>query len=480
MNHIRPLWLLTGLLMAPSTFAAETNADSAQQYSHAMPVTVNGKDALVQLRLPKDVYLGAQSAELADLRLFDGRGAKVPYALIIPEAEAKISVRTVPATIFPLMAERRAGAANAGLDIRTSPDGSLVSVHTRVTGNAPASGQLAALVLDMGVAAGAGQPPAQLSALRLSLPKDVSNYTARVELEVSDDLKQWDSLGESVVSWLTNADTKALANDRIEFEPRAFRYARLSWRDGAPVAFSAIVAEVRSRTAVAVPLESMTLTPQPGKFVGDLRYPAAIAMPVRSFALQFAQQNVVMPAAVGHYVEIPSIKKGQPNSWKFQPSFGATFYQITQSGRTRRSGDLDLNDAHAAEWVLRPQTTLASPPSLRVSWQPATLVFLANGNGPYTLAVGRTGVPPVRVDISKVAPGFSSQELVALEQASVGPATQQRGAASASSTAALAGTSAQGRQMILWGVLGFGLIVLGAMTKVLLGQMRNTNPESIG
>jgi hypothetical protein len=473
MNPIRPLWLLAGLLMSPATFAADTKADSVQQYSHAMPVTVSGKDALVQLRLPKDVYLDARSAGLHDLRLFDGRGASVPFALIMPETQAKVSVRTVPATIFPLMAERRAGSANAGLEIRTSADGSLVSVNTRVTGNAPASSQLSALVLDMG----AGQAAAQLSALRLTLPKDVSNYTARVELEVSDDLKQWDSLGESLVSWLTNADTKALANDRIEFEPRAFRYARLSWRDGAPVAFSAIDAEVRSRTAVTAPLESITVVPLPGKFVGDLVYPAAIAMPVRSFALQFAQQNVVMPAVIGHYVELPATRKGQAKGWRFEPSFGATFYQITQSGRTRRSGDLDLNDARAAEWVLRPQAAMASPPLLRLSWQPATLVFLANGGAPYTLAIGRTGASPVQVDIAKVAPGFSAQELAALEQASAGPATQQRVAAPAPSTAELAGASAQRRQMILWAVLGLGVIVLGAMTKVLLGQMRNAKPE---
>ncbi|WLI88351.1 DUF3999 family protein [Massilia sp. R2A-15] len=481
MPPFRPIWLLAlGLLAPGSRVAAVAQPDGAHLYTHVMQVTVSGKDGLAQLRLPKDVYLNARSAELNDLRLFDRRGASIPFALTTPQAQENVSVRTVPVTIFPLTAERRAGPANAALEIRSAADGSLVSVNTRVSGNVPASSQLSALVLDMRGPGSAGAPAAPVSALRLTLPKELSNYSARIELEVSDDLKQWDSLGDSLVNWLTNADTKSLANDRIEFEPRAFRYARLSWREGTPVAFSAIEAEFRSQTAVAAPLDTVVIAPSPGKFAGDLAYPSAIALPVRSLALEFLQPNVVVPAVMGHYVELPAIKKGQPKAWQFAPSFNATFYRITQAGRTRSSGELELHGAHAGEWVLRPQAAMASPPSLRLSWQPATMVFLGNGEGPYTLAVGRLGAPRAQLDIARVAPAFSAPELAALEVAVAGPVRQQGVAQSAPGTADLAGVAAQGRQMVLWAVLGLGIIVLGVMTKVLLGQMRHADAEGTG
>lgn len=461
---------------APASYAA-----SLAPYSHALPLTVTGKEALVQLRLPKDVYLNSRSTALNDLRLFDRSGISVPFALTLPETQALVSVRLLPVAIFPLLAADRGGNANPGLDIRTSADGTLVSVNTRAVSSAAAPARLSALVLDMRASASDGTAaPPQISALRLTLPQDISNYTARIELEVSDDLKQWDSLGESVISWMTNADTKALANDRFEFDARSFRYARISWREGTPVTFAAIGAEERSQTDVLPIMDSITLAPQPGKFAGDLVYRSAVAIPVRALGLQFSQQNVVAPAVMGRYVQLPSIKKGGANRWDFEPAFSATFYKITQPGRTRTSGEIAFRDTHFDQWVLRPMTALTTQPSLHIAWQPASMVFLANGNGPYTVAVGSAGARAAHVDISLVAPGFTKRELASLEQAVAGPIQQQGEVSATPSVADAAGSSAQQRLAILWAVLVLGVIVLGFMAKVLLGQMRAERVESGG
>ncbi len=77
MKHLN---LRRALLLAvlPGTALADAPAD----FSHAMPLAVSGKNAVVQLRLPPAAYLHARSAQLDDLRVFDASGKALPFALL--------------------------------------------------------------------------------------------------------------------------------------------------------------------------------------------------------------------------------------------------------------------------------------------------------------------------------------------------------------------------------------------------------------
>lgn len=448
-----------------------SQADGPGQYTHTVELGVSGKESLVRLRLPKEVYQASRSAHLADLRIFDRQGKLVPFAVLEPGAPAQVSYRTSPVAIFPVMAESE-GKASPSLDIRTSSDGTLVSVNARnEDGRKRDTSKLASLVLDTRAEEAAGTASSEISALRLTLPAYVDNYTARIALEVSDDLKHWESLGESLVSWMTNADTKALASDRIEFDSQAFRYARLSWREGTPLVFSKVVAERRTRAEAKRQIDTVALTAQPGKVGNDFVYRASSAIPVQAFGLQFTEQNVVLPALVGRYVELPALKEGQPRRWDFQPAFRATFFRLTQGGKIRTSGDVEIGESHVAEWVVRPLASLSSLPTLRISWEPANIVFLAAGLKPYSLAVGRDAANSAAVNIANVAPGFGPAELTDIEHATIGQVLQQRAATPVTSEADMAAVSARGRTVILWGVLVVGVLALALMVRHLLKQM---------
>ena len=146
-----------------------------------------------------------------------------------------------------------------------------------------------------------------------------------------------------------------------------------------------------------------------------------------------------------------------------------TFYRITQDGNTRSSGDLDVPPLHAPQWVLRTATPATVKPVLRLSWQPATLIFLASGNPPYTLAVGRERADAGERPLDQVAPGFSDAELRTLELATAGPARANAAAAASAATATQeAAASARNRLLVLWGVLLLGTGVLAWMVWRLL------------
>ncbi|HAT33115.1 MAG TPA: hypothetical protein DCW29_20390 [Janthinobacterium sp.] len=291
---------------------------------------------------------------------------------------------------------------------------------------------------------------------------------------MSDDLKQWEALGPASLNWLRNSETQTLANDKIEFAPRAFRYARLSWKEGKPLLFARVNAELLSQTEVAAQTEQLLLQPSPGKLEHDLVYAAAIAIPVEKIGLQFSEQNVVLPALLGRYQELPPRQLGQSGSLSFQPLASATFYQITQSGQQRSSGELPIATEHTAQWVLRPQAGSASRPALRLVWSPASVIFLANGNAPYTLAFGRAHAEAAARDLAQVAPNFQSAELLNLEQAKAGALQTLRASpagAEAAEAAAMA-KAAQLRLAALWSVLLLGVAVLGFFAWRLVKQMK--------
>ncbi len=454
--------------------AAQPVSDTARDYSHAVPVTVSGKNAVVQLRLPPAVYLHARSADLRDLRVFNASGKALPFSLIQSASRSQAGRRELPVTVFPVTRAGSQTAVKNDFEIRTSADGAVTSITTRhgeQPGVAGSSERLDALVFDMGKASG---PRPAIDALTFTLPEAMSNYHAQVELEVSDDLRAWESLGYASLSWLANSERQTLVSNRMEFAARPFRYARLTWREGTPVQFARIVAEAPTLTALPPPLDTITLKPTPGKFAGDLVYQAAPAIPVRRLNLQFGEQNVVLPALLGHYVELPAVKGSNVTRWDFRPRLQATFFQITQDGKQRKSGAVIVDDVHEASWVLRPSSASASAeqPALALSWMPATLVFMTSGPGPYSLSFGRERAEPAQRDISQVAPGFSDAELQTLEQAVPGQAAVVSVQASSASEAQTASEKARTRMLLLWGVLLLGVGVLGAMAWRLLKQMK--------
>ena len=463
------------------------SSDRPADYAHALPLTVSGQQGVVGLRLPQSVYLAARSADLADLRLFDASGAKLPFALYLPKPQTRARQQSWPVKRFPLLAGRGQGQSVDGirLDIKTGADGTLLSVQTK-----PGEGQaLAGLVLEVGRTGAAGAPLPLIGALRFTLPAGRQTYAAQVWLEVSDDLKHWDTVGAAELSWLASlpppasrpdgaADTQTyrpaiLANDRLEFAPRAFRYARLSWRGGEPLDFAEITAESVEQSAEAPALERLALQPVAGREPEDWVYRAGVAIPVEKIELRFREPNVVLPAEIGFYRKLPATSPLKPGAWVFEALARNVFYQITQAGSLRRSGEWPVPLSHGAEWVLRPQTASASRPELVLAWQPATLVFLAGGQAPYTLAFGRDHAPPAAADLGQVAPGFSAQELAQIEQAQAGPLqSRQTAAAGAPGAAETAADAAQGRALILWGVLLAGVAVLAALVWRLIGQMK--------
>ncbi len=464
------------LLVAGAALAAP-GQDRPQDYAWNMPIQSPAGAGIVQLTLPREVYLHASSASLADLRLFDADGKRLAYAIGAPPAQSATQRTHIPARIFPVTGAPATGDGLQGIDIRTADDGRLLSVSARA-GTAAATAALQALILDLGKQT----QDKRIAALRFTPPARTDNYSAQVLLEVSDDLKQWDAIGTTTLNWLSNSDTQTLANDSIAFAPHAFRYARLSWQAGEPLAFAAITAQAVSETDIAAPRATVVLQGKPGKQANEWRYATPLAMPADSIALQLTQTNTVLPVTLGVYRQNSYVprhrlhlrQQARPAQGAyFDPLLSTTFYRIGLDGKERISGDLAMPVTQTNEWVLQTSTehplSADNAPALRLGWTPATVVFLASGKPPYQLAFGNGNAAAVAQPLAQVAPGFRADELLALKTASAGPLKPNGGVAAPTP---VTNDGAPWRLAALWAALLLGVAVLGFFAWRLLKELQ--------
>ena len=465
---------IAAALLMTSLAAVASPGDAQADYSHILPLSVDAGQAVVQLQVPRDVYLNARSPTLDDVRVFDASGISMPFALADLAPPATVSRSATPVAVFPVHGRARdAGRVHDSLQIRTGNDGAVISVTAQAR---TVSDELIGLVLDLRPAARAAQveAAAPVGGLILHLPPGAGSYSAWVALDVSDDLQDWHELAESALSWLVNDQGASVRKDRIGLTPRPFRYARIRWLDGKPIAFSAIHAEYVVERQPARQLDTIALQGSPGPEGRDLVYTAPIAIPARSLGLVFTRQNVVMPVQVGHYEAVRRREAGGRTTARLQSLVNTTFYQMVQDGRRRASGDVGIPVTHASQWIVRPQTDVSERPALRLGWTPASMVFVAGGKPPYTLAFGRTGAGPARVGLHQVAPGFSAHELAALAAAKPGNLVRQQppGHAAGDNARSPSGN----KRGWLWALLVGGVLALGAMAWHLFRQLKR-GPE---
>lgn len=475
---------------APASAPVTAPALTLKDYAVQRPIELSGRNGVVSLTLPTDAYPHITDAALRDVGIFNARGEPVAFAWYQPAPRAQVAERSSTAAIFPVR-----GAGQAGLSddmevaVKTRTDGTILSARIQSTSSndrASAVGEaLQALVLDLG----ADAPDEALHALVFTAPRGwrEGEYRADVAVDVSDDLKQWTRVATSPLLWLRGGAATALVQDRIELQGLVMghpRYARVQWLEGVPAQFAQVQVLRRQAVAQAEVLQESVVAPQagPAHAPQDWIYPLPPALRVSQLGLRLPENNTVLPARIGGY---RAAGAGRPPG--LDVATQANFYRLTQGGQERQSGWVAVPPQSRAEWVVRPLRPSASPPplseapSLMVRWKPATLVFAAQGPGPFVLALGARATQGNDTDVANVAPGFGSLELSQLEQAQLGP-TQQMGAVVGPAPAEP--RPAQGdywdRGKILWAVLVLGFGVLSLMCWTLYRQLSARTTASPG
>ena len=129
--------LAATLLLVLSRAATVDAAESASDYAGAIPLATSGNAALYRLDLPDAVYAGVRHPDLRDVRVSNGAGEFVPYAIVGGTQQQPPAATAFAPPVFPIRGEAGKTPEQVEVTVTQRADGSVVSVRTRL----PATGR---------------------------------------------------------------------------------------------------------------------------------------------------------------------------------------------------------------------------------------------------------------------------------------------------------------------------------------------------
>lgn len=443
--HVSRL-LVVGALLHATAAAAEPqrrfNAD----------ITVQQPAAFVQLPLPASTYARSQQAGLADLRIVDARGQRVPFALLPPrEDPAPAAQAERPAVLYALPQRQSSGAALAS-PVEVLVQGDRIQVR-RLAGSTagPAGTDSPGWLVDLGERAVSTSPP-QLLRLRWSGPAE---FSAAFDIDSSDTLREWRAAGSGQLLALA-APGAALVQRDVVLPASPARFLRLVWRDAASapalsgaVAVTQLSAPATASTATELPFAA---SPEPGA-AAALHFDLGGPLPLRALDLRLPPGTRVVPARV----------QGRNTAAEAWQDLGQhVFYRLQRDAAVSTSPPLPLRaTVRYLRLLVDPRSPVpdAAQTTLVVQAQLATLVFALQGQPPFVLQAGADGAKPGALPVATLVPQLD-EERPRLGRAGLGAWTEVAAVAQAAERqqrlAAL-------RPWLLWAVLLAGVAGLGSM-----------------
>ena len=438
---------------ALAAFADEHAAEPAYRYS--APLTVQASGAFVQVPLPASTYGHSQRPGLADLRVLDARGERVPHALLpAPAPRVQRQEQAASAALYALPRRVSPGAALASpLEVRVQGDH--ISVR-RLGGNTAVATDTPGWLVDLGERKPEIPKP---QSLRLSWA-GAAEFSAAFDLDTSDTLREWRRAGSGQVLALASASGPLVQRD-VPLPDGGARFVRLVWRDAANAprlsGVSAVTAQ-QTEEAQEPPVEwRVSPSPEPKGAAavpaGALHFDLGGALPVATLQLLLPPGTRVAPVRL----------QGRGRATEAWQDLGsAVFYRLQRDEQQSLSPPLPL---HATLRYLRvlpdPRSAPLDPAltTLQVQANLPRLVFATQGTPPYTLQVGAAEATAGALPLATLVPQFD-EEQKRFGRAELGAFTEQ---AEVALRAEAQRRRAALRPWLLWAVLLAGVAGLGFM-----------------
>jgi hypothetical protein len=298
--------------------------------------------------------------------------------------------------------------------------------------------------------------------LTLELPH---NALVPLSVATSADLKNWDPVATKGPLYQFDGPD-APTSTTLEFRQLIGvkdRYLRLAWLGQMGVKVQALTGRLASTQTAP----ESTRAPLPQGIVdgNSLNWVLPFATPIAALHLQAARDNTLVPVRI-----LGRGDAAQP--WRTLAS--SVVYRLDTVGQGNSNPPAPLHGVSVRGLRVEPVKGLTLPEELQatVEFAPLQVAFLASGTGPFTLAAGRSKTPSAAVDASLLG-SVSPARLAELPVATVAQVHIQ--AASGLDRAA-PGWLPEGvplRTVLLWAVLGVGVLALGAVAFSLMRQLRS-------
>jgi len=436
----------------PEAFAYHTGVD----------LSANG-GPFYQVALPLPVYQGVQRQDLGDLRVFNGQGETVPHTLIRAQSTSVSQDKFIRVPLFPITQSKAVQAADGevALDVQRKADGTLIAVPKTAKPDKE-------VALVQGAILDISQIKERVRALHLEAGPSTVPFHA-FAVETSDDLQQWHRLLDDAQLVHLQQGGQVIAKDTFEWDGAAGKYLRLVWREptqAPPLTSASVVTTLTSFNGARMLWTEPIAATVTEANVYD--YPVPGRLPLEQIRIGLPQTNTLAPLQVQRYVA-PSPQR-QHDAWETLTQ--TVVYRLQSPQGEVRSPDIELDTAPIDRLRLTVDTSSGGigngAPTLQVGFAPQTLVFLARGQGPFTLAWGSKTVETAAMPAATLLPNFSADKPLAASAATL----QTIAAIPLDALPDSDKAPAKASKGVLWAVLVAGLLVLAGMVLMLLKQMR--------
>jgi Protein of unknown function (DUF3999) len=468
---IRSIVLALTVLLAATHVArsAEIAAPTIRDFAWSVPVAVEGGEALHAADLPLSVYAGSARPNLADLRVFNGRGENVPYALrsiAMPDPQRR---EGVPVPIFPVWGKPGTEIGSVSVRIRQGARGTIIDVQSGGSG----SGKGVATKHLVGYLVDTSALEVRLQALAFEWKEGGEAFVRPVRIEVSDDLERWIFVASGTLIALRHAGHD-LAQKRIELRGAKAKYLRISWPAAQEMPQLTGVRAEPVDALVEPPRAWHTAAASAGDKPGEYQFDLGANAPFDRMRLEPPNPNTVAPVQF-------FARAKRDDAWRLVAS--ETVYRLTQAGQAIASPDTAIRPTRERYWMVRVDMRSGGfgpgEPRLTAGYVPQQVLFVARGAGPFVLAFGALKVASAALPVATLVPGYREDKPLEAAHATVGEARAQSRSPSAWPEW-LELEPGDWKRLALWAVLVLGVAVLGWMAWRLGTQMGKPADDRAG
>ncbi|WP_314420380.1 DUF3999 family protein [Pseudescherichia vulneris] len=439
MTIVRRILFCALLGAALPAWSQDATSETPQDYAWGAALATTSASPLYQVMLPERIYTDSVASDLRDVRVFNQQEHAVPFTLI-PAVQKQTPPRTLPLRLFALEAVPDNSAASENLWLH-SQDG----IEIRLDGEGKKRVSKSYLLT---------LPETQkdeflLSQLKLTWNAVPANWQARTDVFVSSDLKNWMLYDRDMPLMDLTSGSDHLLLNTLDFStslyPTGMRYVLVVFNDAArapTLTGATAVEQIYSNTAVNIPLNAVAKT---------------VSSSVQEFSWQRPQPlvSVVIEAREGRVLPLAIEYRSEAKA-AWQPLAKSVIYQLNgkSSEPLPTGGMVQAIRVTAVNGQLEDGIALVT--GKRAS---QTLIFNAQGKGPFLLAWGNGAAQLQAMDVDMLVPAALRQANADIPYALVEDRIVLGGEARLTAVDPALQQS-QWKKMLVWAALGLGVLVL--------------------
>ena len=452
--------LIVAICLFGNMVQAENAALNMQAFYAGSEITINEDKPLQQALLPYHVYEKVKSDNLNDIRVFNATGGLVPHRVTSQKKDSQTSLKNLS---FAKLTSNTDGLEN--LIEKYKASGVDISLNLRAMDIDSSSTKMDVYIGEVGELEGVGTE----MVLDWMLNQDVSTFFS-ADIETSDDFKNWQYVVRGVNLAQLRTNDAIIKHNQIKLNRIGKKFYRLSIHGERRPDIKKVQLRINQQQDIPYSMteDVVGIHDENNKQITYYQLPAKIIK--KQLRVQVPENNVMADCKVYS-------RDMDDNTWILRGT--GTVYKISNNGETLKNELIRLNANSDQEWKLEVVTRGSGfeqrPPVVNFMWQPHVLTFVARGDQPFTLAYGSALYAAQSANQKTFFNTASNDEAQLIAQSIISNKANPLGGEDVLKEDLIKVTP---KNMILWGVLVFGSLLLLFMAISMLKSSSNNEQNT--